>query len=881
MEKKIHSVLHPWARTGLDLSEVFKTHVEEGLSEEEAQKRLAAYGENIFREEKHVTPLSIFIQQFRNPLIVVLGIAVILTIVLSKWFDAGIILFAILVNTALGFIQEYKAERAIAGLRSYISERTRVIRGGKEFEIDARFIVPGDIIHLTNGSRITADARLISVTNLSVDEALLTGESLPVSKHTENISETAVLAERKNMVFAGTLVTDGFAYALVTETGYQTEIGRLSRLVAETVSEKTPLQLAIKKLAWVIIIVISVMVAGIFFVGVTQGQPLYDMLLISIAIIVGAVPEALPIGLTAVLAIGVERIARQKGIMRSLTAAETLGSTTLIITDKTGTLTEAHMQLVDVSLLEKIIRKSFRSDAIRSRYSVTEKELLRLAACNSDVVIRNEAEHPSNWDMSGAAIETNIVRSAAYHGIYLTKEERIKTQIRLPFNSQNKFSVSRISPEYLPGAYDKYENPHVVVGAPDILLARAFMDKETYMAAVDATTKLSENGRRVLGVALLTPHTEDEHLRPEHVQNVTFLGVISFYDPIRKEVPDALKHIESHGVRVVMATGDLPGTAASVARAIGWDINEGSILTGEQLRQLTDNELLEALAHVRIVARVTPEDKLRVARLYQARGEIVAMTGDGVNDAPALKASNIGIAVGSGSDVAKSIADLVLLDDNFQTIVSTIEEGKRMLSNIKKIFVYLMSNALDGVILIGGSVLLGVAMPLSALQIIWVNFFTGSIPAIAFAFERQPLQHESKKFFDKPVQILTIGIGILSSLILFILYLCLLAFDIPLVTVQSIIFACFGSYILVVAFSFRNLHKPIYAYSFFGNKPLFFGCLFGLAVLLATIYVPLLQVLFGTSALTLPWLLFVAVWVLCNIVLIELAKYLLRIYIKE
>lgn len=865
---------HPWAYGHADVTGLLATDPKQGLTVAEAKSRHARHGPNIFNEEKRVTAAAIFFRQFRSPLIFVLGIAAVLTVVLAEWFDAGIILFAILTNAALGFMQEYKAERSIKHLRSYISERARVVRDGTEQEIDASLVVPGDVLYLMSGIRVVADARLISATNFSTDEALLTGESLPVGKQVDMLPGDTPLAERTNMVFAGTLAVDGFAYALVTATGYQTEIGKLARLVTETASEKTPLQVAVGKLAWVIVATISLLVAIVFALGVSQGQPLYEMFLLSIAIIVGAVPEALPIGLTSVLAVGVEHIARQKGIMRSLTAAETLGSTTVIMTDKTGTITAARMELVDITTMKKLTQDDFDPQAARSRYTPAEKAILSLAALGSDVVIRNAEDDPAAWDMSGTALERNLVRAAGIHGIYRKGRDN-GVYIRLPFNSRDKFSVSKIPPSYLPARHRKDKDPHVVIGAPDILLARSSMEKKAYLAALDAVTRSSESGRRVLGVALFSGEG-NARISTGDVRELTFLGTISFHDPIHPEVPEALRRIESFGVRVVMVTGDLPGTATAVARAIGWTLEENAVLTGQQLRSLNDAELARVLPHTRIIARVTPEDKLRVARAYQELGEVVAMTGDGVNDAPALKVANIGIAVGSGSDVARSVADLVLLDDNFKTIVTTIEEGKRMLANIKKIFVYLMSNSLDEIILIGGSMLAGIAMPLSAIQIIWVNLFTGSIPAIAFAFERQPLARTNKKFFDSTVLLLATGVGTLSSVLLFILYAALLAYGVPLPVAQSVLFACFASYILVIAFSFRNLHRPIYTYSFFSNKPLLFGSMLGLALLLATLYVPMFQSLFGTVPLSPSWLLFVAGWSLFNVVLVECAKYVLE-----
>ena len=873
---------HPWTTNPDELAELLETDLNKGLEETEVIARQKSFGENSFNQQDKNTPLAIFFRQFKNPLIVVLFIAVVITVSLSEWLDATVIGFAIIVNAVLGFIQEYKAERAIANLRSYVTERTRVIRDGKEHEIDARLLVPGDIIHITNGVRITADARIIREVNLTADEALLTGESHPETKNVDSIAETTLLADRTNMVYAGTLAVNGSGHAIVTATGENTEIGKLARLVSETISEETPLQKALSKLTWVIIIAISIVVVLIFGIGILEGKPYYEMLLLSIAIIVGAVPESLPIGLTAVLAVGVERIAKRKGIMRNLTAAETLGSTTLIITDKTGTLTEGNMELVDITSLEKLINEPINTKK-RENYTGEQKNILKLALSNTDVVISNEEEPPEDWILSGSVLDKNIVRSAAMRGLELTQEEKSTVQPIIPFSSRYKFSTAKIGKELLPSHLAKFDNPHVVLGAPDILLSRAYMDKETYLKATKAIKAYSEHGRRVLGVALMTPKTSPDKFEPEDVQDITFIGILSFHDPIRKEVSQSLELIHSYGVEVVMATGDLPGTAMAVARELNWNINEQSVLTGDQVKQLSDEELKESLSYVRIFARVTPEDKLRITKLFQARGETVAMTGDGVNDAPSLKAANIGIAVGSGSDVAKSIADLVLLDDNFKTIVASIEEGKRMLLNIKKIFVYLMSNSFDEVILIGGAILANTALPLTAIQIIWVNLFTGSIPAIAYAFDKQdiPKGDFSRSFFDTQVKFLTLGIGILTSLMLLTLYFTLLAYDVPLETTQNVIFACFGTYVLLIAFSFRNLNLPIYKYSLVENKILLFGVLGGLVLMFATLYVPFLQNIVGTEALSLPWAMFVVFWILLNVLIVEIAKWISYTYLKK
>lgn len=874
----------PWAQDPSNIADEYASSVTKGLTETTAAQRFKECGANIFEENNAPSVWYLLGKQFVSPLILILCAAIVLTASLNEWLDTAIIGFAVLVNAILGFIQEYKAEQAIANLRSYVTERARVVRNGRETEIDASYLVPGDLIHLTDGVRITADARIIREINFSVDESILTGESLAVEKDPAELPTTTNLADRTNMVFAGTLAVGGSAYALVTHTGAHTEIGRLAQLVQDTQSEQTPLQKALGKLTWVIIVVTTILVAAVFFIGINNGQDFHEMLLLSIAVLVGSVPEALPIGLTAILAIGVERIAKRKGIIRNLTASETLGSTTLIITDKTGTLTEAQLQLKDIDTADQLLQDNFVPQSQTDPYDDIQRAYLTLARCACDVLIENPEDDPADWVIPDDDLEANIVRTAGSLGITQNTAQRSDIQTRIPFSSKYKFSVTRIPSRYLPAHLSEYADPHIVMGAPDILIDRSTLSEADKALAKAAITAHSQAGRRILGISLLTPHTSDGPLTVPDVQQLTFLGLFSFYDPIRAGVPKALKRIEGYGTRVIMATGDLPGTAMAIAREVGWDIQENNVLTGSQLAQLSDDELVPLLGRISIFARVTPKDKLRITRLHQSRGEIVAMTGDGVNDAPSLKAANIGIAVGSGTDVAKSVADLVLLDNNFGTIVATIEEGKQILSNIKKVFVYLMSNALDELVLVGGAIIAGVALPLTAVQIIWVNLFTGSIPAIAFAFDRllmRETEQTSKTLFDPRVIFLTIGVGVIISGLLLALYLTMLQNGIAVEIARTVLFASFGFYTLLIAYSFLDLSRPIWRYNFWQNKIMNLGFVVGSALMLTTLYLPFFQEQFEIVSLPLPWLLFVAAWLILQVIIVELLKAIANVFLVK
>jgi len=859
---KIKFIKNAWALETTNIFTLLKTS-KDGLSEQEAVRRLDTYGKNIFHKQEELNAFTIFLRQLGSPLIFILIAAAIITSVLREWTELLVITFAILVNASLGFYREYHAENTLQKLSTFIKDRSRVIRNNHEQEIDSETLVPGDMIKLTYGNRISADARILTANNFSVDESILTGESIPVQKSTSIKPISASVPEQTNMVHAGTLSVDGFATAVVVATGDKTEIGKIAGLVSSIHRAKTPIQKGISKLAWVIFVIVIIIVVGIFLLGVSRGELISEMLVLSVAVAVGAVPEALPIALTVILAIGAEYIAKKRGIVRTLIATETLGSTSLIMTDKTGTLTEANMRLVGIYTTDELKD----NNTTPKPYGEGDRKLLEIALANVDVLIENPDENMSNWIFKGKPFEINIVKTARDKGLDVSRFGlSSNSQILIPFNSTHKFSVS------ISGTF------YTIMGAPDILLSRAKMDAQTYAKIESWINKASDEGKRLIALGKKFSSIANT----SEVENIEFVGILAFHDPVRQEIPEAIKKIESLGTHIVMVTGDLKGTALAVAREIGWNISEEQILTGHDLQTISDESLLAVIPSIKIFARVTPEDKLRIGLLYQKLGEVVAMTGDGVNDAPSLKAMDIGVALGSGSDVAKSAADIVLLDDNFQTISMAIEEGRRILANIRKTFIYLMSNSLDEVFVIGGSLLVGIALPLSALQIIWVNLFTGSLPALAFAYDEDfdhdiSNKYSLKSIFTTEVNVLTFGIGVFSSLLLFFMYYALIHFGVALPLARSVFFVCFASYILVIAFSFRSLHKPLFSYPVFSNKKLNQAILIAIGVLVATMTIPVLRDLIGLVPIPLVWLWFIALWLVLNVLLVELAKFLFRL----
>lgn len=834
-----------------------------GLSPEDAKLRLKHFGSNTLPTQARFTFVSLVLRQFASPLIFILFAAAVLSFFLKEWVEMWVIIIAITTNAGLGFYQEFRAENALEKLTTYIRDRARVLRGGTEEEIDSMLLVPGDLIRLNYGSRVPADARIIEENGLAIDEAVLTGESLPVRKNIETLTEGVDVADRDNMVHAGTMVVEGHASALVTATGSATEIGRIAELVSTTRDTRTPLQRALSCMAWLMFIGISVLVIGIFFLGLSRGVSIFDMLLMAAAISVGAVPESLPIALTVILAVGVERLAKRKGIIRNLAAAETLGSATIVMTDKTGTLTQANLQLVDV-----VTRKELIHNAHIGGYIEDEEEVLASALWGSDVTIENPHEPKKEWRFLGRPFDVGMYRAAHERSIDVAPYLENHAAPLLVFNSTNKFAI-------VAGGNERF-----VVGAPDILIKRSKFTKDEYLLTEERLHAIANEGKRVVGVARLKVHRGESVMHADDAKNLDFLGMLIFQDPIRLDASQAVQTIQDLGARVVMVTGDLKGTAMAVARELGWKVESGHVLSGEELRALSDAELRTVLPRMQIFARVTPQDKLRIGTLYRELGEVVAMTGDGVNDAPSLKAVDIGVALGSGSDVAKSVADLVILDDNFKTIVAAIEEGRRILENIRKVFVYLVSTSLSEVFLIGGSLAFGLPFPLTALQIIWINFFSDSLPALSFAFDKHSAEKNTRasshSIFNFEVTILTGVIGIMTSLMLFMLYYLLLKIGIDVEHARSTLFLCFSLSVLAIAFPLRNLRAPLYSYNPFSNRALTLSVIIGSLFTIATVSVPFLKNIFElvTPPSELWWT--VALWLVVNVCIVEIAKWIAR-----
>ena len=869
-----------WSMDTKEVLSALKTNLS-GLNDEEVAARLKIFGQNTVKEYSKPSKAKIVLRQFQSLLIIILVIAGAVTVFLGEWVETGVIFAAVMVNAIFGFWQENKSETVLELLKTYVRARSRVRRDGKEHGIDASLLVPGDIIRITQGDRVPADARLLFINNLEIDESILTGESLPVEKGISPLPPATSLGERKSMVFSGTLAMAGFADAVVTAIGSETEFGKIAGLVAKKDRKITPLQRSVRNFSAYVGIALLTFTLLLFGLGLYFDKDIYDMFIVSVAVAVSAIPEGLPIALTVIMAIGVERLATRNGIVKKLLAVETLGSTSIILTDKTGTLTQAKMELTSIV--------PYHDDSIENK-----NKLLNYALVNTDIVIENPSDTPEKWLMSGRALEISLVKGAASNGVLLTKVlEQTKIIDRLLFDSKHKFSATAFEIDSHSPRFARLDSEserageagiHLAIfGAPEIILRFTVLSSEEQEKLVVEIEKRAFSGERVLGVASrLVGKDRENILRQENFNNLNFDGLITFRDPLRPRVSQAISEIDIAGVKTIIVTGDHQGTAEAVARELGLVDGKGAVLTGDDLMYLTREELKARSQEATLYARVTPEQKAMIVRLYQERGEVVAVTGDGINDAPALHAADIGVAIGSGTDVAKSVADLVVLDDNFETIVVAIKEGRRILRNIRKVIIYLLSSSFDELCLIGGALILGIAMAINALQILFVNLFSDSLPAIAFAFEdgidgtgNRPYKLH-KNLFDREMKFFVLIIGGLSSIFLFVLYVTLLKVGLNEELVRTFIFASFASYALLLAFSLRSLEKSILIYNPFSNKLLTISIGIGLILVAAVIYIPRLQRVFDTISLPPIWLLGVVGVGLINISAVEFGKWLFR-----
>lgn len=823
----------------------FSVDAKHGLSKEEAARRLTQFGRNAVRSQERYSGAALFLKQLKSPLVVILELAFGVTLYLGQTVDATVIAVAFLVNIGIGFVQEFRAERAFDTLAASQEHTATLVRGGGQTVIPALDVVPGDIIISEAGSIIPADARIISVNGFSVSEAHLTGESAPVEKSAETLPEDTAVYKRRNMVFMGSPVTQGVARALVVATGGQTQIGAIAASVLSTRKEKTPVEKSIQSLARFISILILVIIAALFVFGFLRGMALKDILLLSVALAVSVVPEGLPAAVTAILAIGMERILRQKGFVRNLLAAETLGSTTVILTDKTGTLTEARMHLSHI-ISDGDGERHFDPYATAESQALVLKNALRVSNAFLDAETN---------DAQGNPVERAIVRAADQAGIYHEVfEEREEARVDfLAFESGRRFAA----------ALYRHEDGGMVyfTGAPELLLEKAnrIMErgKHVRLSAAhrerirDTVFEYAREGKRVVASSFRA--TDEESISrtdeaSDALEKTVFAGLMVFSDPVRMDVAASITEVQEAGVRVVMVTGDTPETALAIATEAGVT-HSGEAITGADIEHISDTALLEKLKTVSVFARVLPHQKRRLVRVLQDEREVVAMTGDGVNDAPALKAAAIGIALGAGTAVARESSDLVLLDNSFSIIVAAIHEGRRIMDNLKKAVTHLVTTSFHEVFLVGFSVIAGMPLPILPIQILWVNILEEGFLTFGFAFEpgekdlmkQNPRSERMRTILTKEIKRLILTAGIITGVFSTGLFVWLLSRGVPIEEIRTIVFVMLSLDGLLFALSIKQLRAPLWKMPLFNNPYLLFALMFSFGGIAVTLFAPPLR----------------------------------------
>jgi len=869
-----------------------------GLQEKEAEERLRKFGLNKLPEEKRLTGVKVFLDQFKSPLIYILVFAGFVTLVLQDWTDSVVIFAAVFLNAGIGFFQENKASKIFDKLKKLTKERTVVIREGHEKEINQSHIVFGDIIVLRPGDKVPADARLIESLNLKVNEAALTGEWLASEKSLAVLPKKTPLADRTNMVYMGTVIEDGKGRAVVVSTGRDTEIGEIAISIREVEEEKTPYQKKIAHFSKIIAVVVGFVCVGIFAGGALTGKDVLEMFITAIAVAVAAIPEGLPIAMTIILALGMEQISKKKGLVRKLIATETLGSTQIICTDKTGTLTEAKMQVAGVFTGTKELLNAGGSKE-------SHILALKIATLCNEAFIENPEEAMEKWIVRGTPTERALLLAGTQAGINREEFEKNQSKIdELPFDPVYKYSAKVHK-------LNKYQDIIYVLGAPEIILENSrYLERDGKEQTV-TPKKLKElikeyedldrKGLRVLAVGykkikrgsfslkikkaldskMSISKIEREKIYEEKFKNMVFVGFIALHDPLRKDVKEAMKICRKAGMRPIIITGDHRLTAKAIAEELGLPAKEKNIIEGKELEELSEEKFKEKLGDFEIYARVDPRQKLRIVQAWQEKGRVVAMTGDGVNDAPALKQADIGVALGSGTDVAKEASDLVLLTDSFSIIVAAVEQGRVIIDNLRKVITYLFAFSFTEIILVGASVIGGFPLPILPAQILWVNLVEDSLPAVALAFEKKERdvmehkpEHPQSPLLNREMKVIIFVIGIFTDLMLLGLFFWLVKRNLSLAEIRTIIFACLSIGSIFFIFPCRSLRKNIWQINPFSNPIIIIAWFFSITMLILAIYLPLFQKLLKTVPLNLfDWLLFIGLGII-NLALIEFTKWI-------
>ena len=877
---------------------ILETNFNNGLNVEEVSERQKKYGLNELEAKKKKTLFQKFLEQFKDFMIIVLIISAIISGIIGVIEGEGItdtliILVVVIVNAIIGVMQENKAEKSLEALQKLSSHVAKVVRNGKLQVVQSRELVPGDVVVLETGDYVPADLRLFESVNLKAQEAALTGESVPVEKITEIINNDEIgIGDRKNMVFSSSLITYGRGKGIVTSTGMNTEVGKIAGIINETIDTETPLQIKLNKLGKTLGIVALVICAIIFGIGLLYGKEPIHMFMTAVSLAVAAIPEGLPAVSTIVLAIGVQRMVKRNSIIKKLPAVETLGSATVICSDKTGTLTQNKMTVQKIFYSGNIIDV----DDIKDINNDLEKLIYTAMLCNDTKISENN-------ELTGDPTETALVDLGFKLNFKKSIYEDMPRTFEIPFESDRKLmtTVNKVNDKYI--VYTK--------GGVDELLNRCinYVENSEIKNDLESYKKIISNNnenmaKEALRVLAFGYKELDHKPTKEELENLesdlTYIGMVGMIDPPRIEAKDAVKKCKTAGIKPVMITGDHKITAIAIAKELGILNNESEAITGSELEKMTQEELTKNIRNYSVYARVSPEHKVRIVKAWQANGEIVAMTGDGVNDAPALKTADIGCAMGIvGTDVAKEAADVILTDDNFSSVVAAVEEGRRINDNILKAIQFLLSSNVGEIIALFVAILITPILahvfgisdisglePLLPIHILWINLVTDSLPALALAvdpaakniMERKPLK-QGKGIFTKGMTMRIIYQGIMIGIITII------AFIIGLATTnstdaerikagQTMAFCVLALSQLVHIYNIRDNKKSIFKTNIFNNSKLILATIASAALMFIILFIPGLREIFGIALLPKENILEVILLVLSPILIVEIAKLL-------
>ncbi len=811
---------------------------ESGLGEAQVKERQTEYGQNVLPAKPPTPAWAILLQQLKSPLIYILLIAMVITFWLQDYADALVIFLAVFLNTILGFIQEYKAQKAFHELKALLTPQAVVRRNGLEQVLPAAEVVPGDVLVLQPGSKVSADVRLFAAHELLINEAILTGEAEGEEKNTVVLAGEIAVGDRTNMAFTGTEVLAGHGLGLVVAIGLNTELGKIATLLQETKEAATPLQDRLSRLSGQLALIVVLVAFVVFVVGAVAGHSVVEMFTTAVALAVAAIPEGLAVSLTAILALGMQRILKRQALVRKLVAAETLGSTTVICSDKTGTLTEGIMRVTKTNFVD-------RDTALQVMVLNNNR------ANQTEVALWDYTENEAEWS------NINLV-------------QRRTRLAEVPFSSKNKYMLTL----HVAAGGD---NVVYAKGAPEVLLSWCVFapgQKEMWLERVN---EYAGQGLRVLALAQKkqTSTQIDEQSKRDYV----FLGLVGIEDPPRKGVKAALQLTRAAGIKVIIITGDNRITAEAIMRKVGIDVKSSEVMEGWELAKLGADELVKVVDKVKLFARVSPEHKLLIVDALQSKGEVVAMTGDGVNDAPALKKADIGIVVNNATDVAKEIADMVLLDSNFNTIVAAVEEGRGIFDNIRKIILYLLSDSFSEILLILGALMLRLPLPLSASQILFINLITDGFPNLALTADpkeqgimAEPPKSNQESLLNTEIKVLITLVSIFTAGTALLIFLYYWYSTNNLMLARSVVFAALGVDSLLYVFSIRSLRQSVWQKHLFDNKWLLLAVGLGFALQFSVFYLPALRDLLQLEPLLLEhWLVVLGVAMLV-IMLIEFTK---------